>query len=125
MSHHKQTANQPPDNHSRLQAKGLKRLKPANPKERFALEGLEARVMLSADPLFNTALAVPPDEPENLLSAAQEVCPLEATLVIKSGLPETCATPESTLSDPKAGADDLFAGLTGEELTGVEPEQSR
>jgi hypothetical protein len=105
----------------RTQAKGPSLLHPTNPKGRFALEGLEPRVMLSVDLLFNAA---PPVEPENLLAPVQETYPLETAQVIESGLPETLATLESTPNDP-AGIDDLFAGLTGEELVaGTQPDHS-
>ena len=84
------------------------------PHKRFELENLEPRILLSGDPLLGAIASLAPADPdseESPLSTLEEVLTSEETDAYDS------PSADSESYDPGAPLDDIFSGLTGEDLS--------
>ena len=84
------------------------------PHKRFELENLEPRILLSGDPLVGAIASLAPADPDSEqspLSTLEEVLTSEETDAYDS------PSADSESDDPGAPLDDIFSGLTGEDLS--------
>ena len=88
--------------------------------KRYQLENLEPRILLSADPLVGAVASLAlgeQDSEESPLTTLEEVLASEESKAYDS------PSPDSESYDPAESLDDIFSGLTGEDLSSDEVDE--
>ncbi|MBE9581879.1 MAG: LEPR-XLL domain-containing protein, partial [Proteobacteria bacterium] len=81
----------------------------------FKLEGLEQRILLSADPLFGGAVIWASDELD-LADADLEAVSQEEVFLSEEGSPPDLSSQEASSYNPSESLEDIFYGLTEEDV---------
>ena len=88
--------------------------------KRYELENLEPRILLSGDPLVGAVAALAPGDPdseESALASTEEVLGSEESNVYDP------PSADSESYDPSEPLDDIFSGLTGDDVSSDEAEE--
>jgi hypothetical protein len=93
-------------------------LKRSEPKNLFELENLEQRILLSGDSLVGAMPGAAPDELEPLFDPDSVLPPVEEVLLTDDHCQEENCSLQSDPYDPSEQVDNIFSGVTEEELSG-------
>jgi hypothetical protein len=92
-------------------------VKRSEPRNLFELESLEERILLSGEGLVSSLPGAAPDELEPLFDPDSLLPPLEEVLLADSYCTEENCSHHSEPYDPSQNLDDIFSGLTEENIS--------